>query len=363
MPVPDDGEAAARRARREARWRHEAGRRGWPAIARLPLAWVYGALVALRHRLHGWGWLRSERLPVPVVVIGNLVAGGAGKTPATLAVVHHLQRQGWTPGVISRGHGRRSDTVLPVRPDGTAELVGDEPLLIARRTGVPVFVAMRRADAGRALLAAHPDVNVLVCDDGLQHRALEATVRLAVFDDRGVGNGWLLPSGLLREPWPPRGTQPVPDFIWQQTATGHPAPVSSAGRPVWTVGRRLADQAVAADFRTCTLLELGQGPLRAVAGIARPEVFFDMLRQAGLRPQRCIALPDHAGPAALEAALADDAVTPVVCTEKDLVKLASLNLACPVWAVPLVLDVPAEALTALDAALSPYHPAHGHQTA
>lgn len=340
-----------------------ATQRGWPAPLYLPLAWIYGALVSLRHRLYGLGWLRSVRLPVPVVVIGNLVAGGAGKTPATLAVVQHLQDRGWTPGVISRGHGRSSQAVLEVDAHATAGVVGDEPLLIAWRTGVPVFVAPRRAEAGEALIKAHPAVNVLVCDDGLQHRALEATVRLAVFDDRGLGNGWLLPAGLLREPWPPRGAQPMPDLIWQQTSGGPSHPVPALGHPVWTVGRRLADRALAPDGTARPLQDLADRPVRAMAGIARPEAFFQMLQQAGVRLQSCTALPDHADADALEAALSADPATPVICTEKDLVKLAGRPLPCPVWAVPLALDVPPEALAALDAALSAYHPGHGHQTA
>ncbi len=340
-----------------------ATRRAWPAPLFLPLTWLYGLIVAMRHRLYQLGWLRSERLPVPVLVIGNLVVGGAGKTPATLAVVQHLQRQGWTPGVISRGYGRAADAVMPVDPASLARDVGDEPLLIARRTGVPVFVASRRAEAGRALLKAHPSVDVLVCDDGLQHRALQATVRLAVFDDRGVGNGWLLPAGLLREPWPPRGAQPVPDLVWQQSAEDDAPDLPPAGMRVWPVSRRLAAEAVSLDGQTLSLQQLGRTPVRALAGIARPEVFFGMLRQAGVEPARCIALPDHADADAIRASLADDPHTPVVCTEKDLVKLSGLGLGCPVWAVPLTLEVPAEALLALDAALSAYHPAHGHQTA
>lgn len=337
--------------------------RAWPAPLWLPLAWLYGLLIALRHRLYRLGWLRSERLPVPVLVVGNLVVGGAGKTPATIAVVEHLRQQGWKPGVISRGHGRSSHGVQPVTPASLPAETGDEPLLVAHRTGVPVFVAARRADAGRALLLAHPDTDVLVCDDGLQHLALHATVRLAIFDDRGTGNGWLLPAGPLREPWPPRGAQPRPDLVWQQTSGTAAQPVAAAGAPVWRIGRRLTDHAVNADGHRCPVADLAGIRVRALAGIARPEAFFKMLQGLGVLPHQCIALPDHADADAMQLALAGDAATAVVCTEKDLAKLAGLALPCPVWAVPLELDIPAEALHALDAALSPYHPRHGHQTA
>lgn len=363
MHAPDGGAAADRRAAWERRWRDLASTRSWKARALLPLAWLYGLLVAARHRLYSMGWLRSERLPVPVLVVGNLVAGGAGKTPATIALVQHLRQSGWTPGVISRGHGSRSVEARAVTPRSGAADVGDEPLLIARRTAVPVFVAARRAEAGHALLSAHPEVDIVVCDDGIQHRALHANVRLAVFDDRGVGNGWLLPAGLLREPWPPRGAQPLPDLLWQQSPHGTPAFVEGCGQPVWRVGRRLAPEAVAADGRRRPLADLSGIPVRAVAGIARPEAFFDMLRQAGVAPVLCIAMPDHADTAILRKSLEQSGDLPVLCTEKDLVKLTDLQMQAQVWAVPLELDIPADALAALDARLSAYHPAHGHQTA
>ena len=149
-------------------WQH----RGALALALWPMSLLYGMLTALRRALYRTGLLRSERLPVPVIVVGNVIAGGAGKTPVTLAVVRHLQARGWRPGVIARGYGRATADCREVLPASSAAEVGDEPLLIARASGAPVFVARRRAQAGRALLAAHPATNILVCDDGLQHLAL-----------------------------------------------------------------------------------------------------------------------------------------------------------------------------------------------
>ena len=148
-------------------------------------------------------------------MVGNVVVGGAGKTPATVAIVQHLRKTGHRPGVVSRGYGRRSkhsdrlNDVLQVGPDTPADTSGDEPALISRATGVPVFVGRSRIAAGRALLEAFPDTTVLVCDDGLQHLALHADVAVAVFDERGIGNGWLLPAGLLREPWPRSWGRPI----------------------------------------------------------------------------------------------------------------------------------------------------------
>ena len=177
-------------------------RRGWLAWLLWPLSWPYGLLVRIRRALYRLDWLTSERLPVPVVVVGNVVAGGAGKTPAVMALVQHLQARGIQVGVISRGYGRRSQECLEVFTDSAIDEVGDEPALIRRRTSAPVFVAAKRAQAGRALLDQHPQIQLIVCDDGLQHLQLQRDLEIGVFDDRGVGNGFLLPAGPLREPWP-----------------------------------------------------------------------------------------------------------------------------------------------------------------
>ncbi|MGE8375416.1 MAG: tetraacyldisaccharide 4'-kinase, partial [Diaphorobacter nitroreducens] len=207
--------------------------RGALALALWPLSLLYGVLTALRRALYRTGLLRSERLPVPVIVVGNVIAGGAGKTPVTLAVVRHLQARGWRPGVISRGYGRATADCREVLPASSAAEVGDEPLLIARASGVPVFVARRRAQAGRALLAAHPATNILVCDDGLQHLALARDLEVCVFNDEGAGNGWLLPAGPLREPWPR-----AVDLVL------HAGSPPGGGAPQFALSRELAAHAV-----------------------------------------------------------------------------------------------------------------------
>lgn len=323
-----------------ARWQGVWSRRGPEARLLWPLSWLYGALTRLRRALYATGLLQIHRLPVPVIVVGNIVVGGAGKTPTVVALVKHLQAQGWCPGVVSRGYGRRSQAVLEVGPDTPAADSGDEPALIQRATGAPVFVAARRVDAARALLAAHPGVNLLLCDDGLQHLALGRDLAIAVFDDRGTGNGWLLPAGLLREPWPPKpGNRFRPDLVLQQqrddTAHG-PAPDAS-GLPVFRALRRLSDHAVGPQGQRVALAALKGPPLTAVAGIARPEVFFDMLRSRGLTLARTVALPDHADAAAYAEVLGT--AEALICTEKDAVKVFA---ALPpghrdAWSVPLEL--------------------------
>ena len=163
------------------------------------LLWPISRLFALLAR-----WRRAriapQRLPVPVVVVGGITVGGAGKTPLTLHLVEALRQHGYAPGIISRGYGGAVSGEIEVHEGSSAGVVGDEPLLLRRRAGCPVFVGKDRVAAGRALLAAHPQVNLILCDDGLQHYRLARDFEIAVFDRRGLGNGWQLPAGPLREP-------------------------------------------------------------------------------------------------------------------------------------------------------------------
>ena len=307
------------------------------ACALWPLSAIYRALLALR----GLFPAAAERLPVPVIVIGNVVAGGAGKTPVTLAVARHLQAHGWHPGILARGYGRDNDGVRLVMPADDPRAVGDEPLLLAQASGAPVAVGRARAQAGRALLAEHPGIDVLICDDGLQHRRLARDVAVCVFDARGLGNGWLLPAGPLREPWP----RPVDLVLGTEGPAALPP---SPGAPAFAAQRRLADHARCADGTQTPLAELRGRPLTALAGIARPQAFFDMLRAAGLTLAHTVALPDHDD---LENAVrALDPRATLICTEKDAVKLWRWRP--DAWAVPLALDVPAEFWNALDARLA-----------
>lgn len=292
-------------------------RRGPLAMLLWPLSQVYRLLSLLHRSSFRLGLARAERLPVPVLVVGNVVAGGAGKTPVVLAVLEHLRARGIRAGVIARGYGRIAPDCREVQPGSDPRDVGDEPLLLRRRADVPVFVASRRAEAGRALLAAHPATRLLVCDDGLQHRALARDIELCVFDARGTGNGWLLPAGPLREPWP----RPV-DLV-----LAHGAPPGIGG---FRIDRRLAHEAVRADGARMPLADLRREPVVALAGIARPDAFFAMLREQGLQLAGAIALPDHAP---LAAAPPGTEGRTLVCTEKDAVKLWRHRP--DAWAIPL----------------------------
>ena len=283
-------------------------RRGPLAWLLWPFSLLLGALVLFRQGLYLSGFLRRESLPVPVIVVGNVVAGGAGKTPVVMALVQHLQARGLRPGVISRGYGRQTQDCREVLPASAAQDVGDEPALIQRRTGAPVFVAARRIDAARALLARHPDTRVLVSDDGLQHLSLARDIEICVFDDRGIGNGFLLPAGPLREPWP----RPV-DLV-----------LHSGARPAFTgyrSQRTLADHALRADGSRVELATLAHSsqPLLALAAIAQPQAFFAMLQARGLSLAQTQALPDHYDFDSWSRPSDKDYT--LICTEKDAIKL------------------------------------------
>jgi tetraacyldisaccharide 4'-kinase len=296
-------------------------RRGPLACALWPFSLVFRLVAGLRRRAYRIGLLRQGAVPVPVVVIGNVVVGGAGKTPVVMAMVDHLRSRGLVPGVVARGHGRTTTGCREVRADSEAGEVGDEPLLIARATGAPVVVSADRLEAARALLAAHPATQVILSDDGLQHYGLQRDIEICVFDERGTGNGWLLPAGPLREPWP-RAVDLVVRSAQTQQVDGFAA------------GRRLADHVRRADGTRIALTALADRPVAAIAGIARPEAFFAMLRAQGVRPARTLVLSDHHAFTGMPAGLED---FELVCTEKDAVKLWRLRP--DAWAVPLRIDL------------------------
>ncbi|MDP9898972.1 tetraacyldisaccharide 4'-kinase [Variovorax ginsengisoli] len=318
--------------------------RGWRARVLWPLSLLYGALAALRRLSYRRGWQSTERIGVPVIVVGNVVAGGAGKTPVVMAVVRHLQSRGLHVGVVSRGYGRTGTGCCEVRADSDPAAVGDEPALIRQATGAPLFVAARRVEAARTLRAAHPTTDVIVSDDGLQHLALGRDIEICVFDDRGTGNGFLLPAGPLREHWP-RTCDLVLHTGSQPAFAG------------FTSQRALADHALRSDGTQVPLSQLSNRPLVALAAIARPEAFFDMLRARGLTLADTIALPDHHDLTQWTRPVsATDAV--LVCTEKDAVKL--WRRVPDALAVPLVFTPEPAFFSALDAKLSS---THGHQAA
>ena len=313
-------------------------RRGLLAWLLWPLSLLMGLAVALRRMLYQARVLRAQHPGVPVVVVGNVVAGGAGKTPVVMAVVRHLQAQGWHPGVVSRGYGRSTQDCRAVHADSPAHEVGDEPALIARQCAVPVAVAARRIDAAHLILAQHPETDVIVCDDGLQHLALARDIEICIFNDQGTGNGFLLPAGPLREPWP----RPVDLVVHAGRA------VADSGAPAFALQRSLADFALGADGQRIPLADLHSQPLLAVAGIARPQDFFAMLQAEGLQLEQTQGLPDHSNFDSWNRPT-DEPYT-LICTEKDAVKLWQYHP--DALAVPLRAAIDAGFFIALDALLA-----------
>jgi tetraacyldisaccharide 4'-kinase len=323
------------------------------------LAWFVGTIPPLRSTP-----AQARPLPVPVLVVGNVIVGGAGKTPTVIALAALLRSWGHTPGIVSRGHGRAGAGVLlldAATPPSAATpaAFGDEPLLMHRRTGAPVAVARRRRAAGLRLLAAHPEVDVLIADDGLQHHALARAVELVVFDGRGIGNGWPLPAGPLRERadavWPTAPGAP-PRFVvlngrWPAPpALAQPAPPERCFEATRALGGALslADWARGLAATPEALRTLRGRPLVAAAGIGDPERFFAMLEAEGLAITR-LPLPDHAGFETLPwpADTAD-----VIVTEKDAVKLAGRAPgATRVWVATLDFGLPQALALALREAL------------
>ena len=284
-----------------------------------PLSLLYRAVTALRRGAYAIGWLRSGHAPVPVIVVGNLVVGGAGKTPTVMALVQALRAAGWTPGVVSRGHGRRGAQTLAVDDASLAADTGDEPLLIRRRTQVPVWVGRRRLEAARA-----------------------REVQVIVFDERGIGNGLLLPAGPLR--------QPLPRHVPVNSHVLYNAERPTTPWPGALAQRRLGGAVLLQDWwqgaaaSPLALQALRGRPLLAAAGLASPQRFFGMLHAAGLDFE-VLALPDHHDfvRSPWPAGTAD-----VLVTEKDAVKLPRDAIGAPrIWVVTLDFQLPPDFLAAV----------------
>lgn len=283
------------------------------ALALAPIAGVFRIAVAARRALYASGVLRAERLPVPVVVVGNLTAGGSGKTPLAIAIAEALADRGWHPGFVSRGHGREGAAPRMVSAADDPDQVGDEPLLLAA-TLRPVVVGARRVDAARLLLARAPACDVVVADDGLQHYALARDFEIAAVDaSRGFGNGLMLPAGPLREPASRLAevdavVRLVDAAAWRATGDAHETLM--AHEPLgW---RNLVDPA-----RTEPAAAFRPEAAWAIAGTAHPARFFALVAALGVAA-RTRAFPDHHRFAAADLELPE--ARTILMTAKDAVK-------------------------------------------
>ena len=302
-------------------------RRCWQACVLWPVSLLFGAVLLLRRLLYHLGILRQTRLAVPVVVVGNIFIGGTGKTPLTLWLVQQLQLAGYRPGVISRGYGSSQVGARIVDAQALASDVGDEPLLLARRC--PVVVHRSRVQAGLTLLAAFPDVNILIADDGLQHLALARDLEIMLFDGRGCGNGWLLPAGPLREPLSRTRDLTVVNL------NQHEAMPSAMPHDAFRMqlNGTLAQQLMNPDQIQRLAGLRPDLKIVAAAGIGHPARFFAMLRGQGVQCTT-LPLPDHfdylSNP--FETLSADM----ILITEKDAVKCrqsSSIAADLRIWVV------------------------------
>lgn len=298
----------------------------------VPFSWVFAAITALRRKAYHIGLLSSYRLPVPVIVVGNINMGGSGKTPVVIWLVEQLRKSGYTPGVISRGYGVNHDKPMQVFSDSLASQVGDEPLLIANRTNCPVWVGKHRAEVGRALLKTHPTCNVIISDDGLQHYRLGRDIEVAVADTETMNAHYLLPAGPLRESQ--RRLETVDAIITHDAkkVSENAFEMQLQGQTFYNLAN--PKQTVKADYFSGKLT-------KAIAGIGKPERFFNTLTNLGLAVEG-IRFNDHH--AFTEQDLHEIDCDALIMTEKDAVKCQPF--AQPhYWVLPVEANIEADLFT------------------
>ena len=296
----------------------------------LPVSWLFRALVAVRRDFYRCGLLASFRLPVPIIVVGNVTVGGSGKTPLVLWLVERLRQAGHSPAIISRGYGSSRNDARRVTVSSRPDAVGDEPLLLARRSGVPVYVGPDRVATAQRLLEENPGCDVIVSDDGLQHYRMQRDIELVVFDRRAAGNRRLLPAGPLREPLSRLADTTA--IIWNGESQRLESGRDSLPPQFEMRLQSMPFHALREPERRCAASDLVGKPLFALAGIGNPQRFFDQLAALGLD---CIAhpFPDHHVYRLEDLAFARDGV--LLMTEKDAVKCAGLPYLGEAWVLPV----------------------------
>lgn len=315
------------------KWLHRVWYEGAPFYQiLLPLSGLNWLLVTLRRGLYRLGLLSRHRAAVPVVVVGNITAGGTGKTPVTIWLARELRERGFSPGIVSRGYGgSKSSTSMRVDAASDPDVVGDEPVLIARKAGCPVVVDANRARAAQMLVDDR--VTVIIADDGLQHYRLERSYEICVIDGaRGLGNRKLLPAGPLRE------TIDRLVEVDQVLTNGRMRECADATA---VEQNAIRFDLLARDVRRLngSLIRPIEGfagtTVHAVAAIGNPTRFFDMLRSHGMQVIEH-ALPDHAKLDIRKMQYGDD--FEVLMTEKDAVKLEGVT-SDKYWTVPVDLMI------------------------
>lgn len=304
----------------------------------LPLSFIFFALSLIRKFLFQLGVLRVQHLSVPVIVVGNISVGGTGKTPLVIWLAEQLKHAGFKPGIISRGYGGSTSDVCEVFEGSLPNQVGDEPLLLARRSQCPVFIGAHRVDAGRALLKSHPEINVIISDDGLQHYRLHRDVEIALVDaQRGLGNGLLLPAGPLREARCRLNS--VDAVVMTNASPASPILLEKFSR-VFDMQLSGAVFTSLLDLKVQQTAEFFKGKsLVAIAGIGNPKRFFDTLVEMGLDFYHQSFADHHAF--TLQDLLPFAGKT-ILMTEKDAVKCEQLLKGVAqydIWVLPVSANI------------------------
>ena len=325
-------------------------RRGPTALVLWPLSLVYSWVLRIGKLIHDLGFSNRQPAPVPIIIVGNIRVGGTGKTPIVIALAQSLSRLGWKPGIISRGYGSVQISPTQVHSDSDPMQVGDEPVLIAKRTQdqFPIWVFPKRQQSIQALLKHSPDVNVIISDDGLQHSGLPRwpareggrDIEFVVRDGRGEGNGFLLPAGPLRES-ADRGRDAT---LFTESVNNHKSGLLDEyfiGRRAFTLlGTVGTPYQLINSSNTQTFAQIGEqfssGQITAIAALGNPQRFFAALQKQGITGKR-LGLPDHTGysPEFFNGIQAGC----ILITEKDAVKCAAIHDE-RIWVVPLNLNLP-----------------------
>ena len=325
-------------------------RRGPTALVLWPLSWVYGWVLRIGKLIHDLGFSNRQPAPAPIIIVGNIRVGGTGKTPIVIALAQSLSRLGWKPGIISRGYGSVQISPTQVHSDSDPMQVGDEPVLIAKRTQdqFPIWVFPKRQQSIQALLKHSPDVNVIISDDGLQHSGLPRwpareggrDIEFVVRDGRGEGNGFLLPAGPLRES-ADRGRDAT---LFTESVNNHKSGLLDEyfiGRRAFTLlGTVGTPYQLINSSNTQTFAQIGEqfssGQITAIAALGNPQRFFAALQKQGITGKR-LGLPDHTGysPEFFNGIQAGC----ILITEKDAVKCAAIHDE-RIWVVPSNLNLP-----------------------
>ncbi|MDP3088194.1 MAG: tetraacyldisaccharide 4'-kinase [Methylotenera sp.] len=298
----------------------------------IPLSWIFSLLSNLRKALYAAGWLKSDALPVPVVVVGNISVGGTGKTPLVIWLAEQLKIAGYQPGIISRGYGGSARQTTEVRENSDPQQVGDEPVLIVRRTHCPMFVNANRLLAGKALLKSYPKCDVILSDDGLQHYRLQRDVEIAVVNSGLVyGNKlWLLPAGPFREK--AARLKSVDAIVENYMPSAFGLNLKGTLPPVFSMQLHgeIFESLEASQVKKPASDFLGK-PLVAIAGIGNPDRFFNQLSRLGLQFD-CKVFADHHAFTAKD--LTEFLGKTILMTEKDAVKCQSFTTK-DAWFLPV----------------------------